>query len=448
MKYKCFKFVKFSLIILLFTVSNADFLISQSGKTAGMKVNVVSTSSNSTTLEFILQDYESIPIDIAGNEFMQYYVPGSIFLMERGFPQLPTHRTSIIISDDAGVKYNIIDQQFSFIQTAPVAPSKGHFTRDIDPESVPYVFDNFYNSTQWFPQSNILLDEPYVLRDLRGLTVQFNPMQYNPAEGQLKICTRLVVEVIENVNVPAVNPLQRFSPLDGVSKEFNDIYSSLFINYGHSYYDYVPLQETGRLLIVYPTAFASNITPFVEWKQQKGFQTILAEYPTATGTGNAALKSYIQNLYNTPESVTFIVLVGESNQIPTMSGQYESAPSDPSYVKLAGSDAYPDAFISRISPSSASNLDYVLHKLIRYEKFPDTGTDAEWYLKGTGVASNEGSPPDWQRANWLRDMLINNMHFTHVDQIYEPSATKLQITNAINNGRSIINYIGHGSGTS
>jgi hypothetical protein len=43
-------------------------------------------------------------------------------------------------------------------------------------------------------QSNILLDEPYVLRDLRGLTVQFNPMQYNPAEGQLKICTRLVLK--------------------------------------------------------------------------------------------------------------------------------------------------------------------------------------------------------------------------------------------------------------
>src|SRR5690606_9120560 len=195
------------------------------------------------------------------------------------------------------------------------------------------------------------------------------------------------------------------------------IYRSLFINFGFSHYDYVPLQETGRLLVVYPTAFASNITPFVQWKQERGLETLTAEYPTQTGSGSTALKTYIQNLYNSSGSVTFIVLVGESNQIPTLSGQYESAPSDPSYVKLAGSDAYPDAFISRISPSSSTNLDYVLQKLINYEKYPDTGPDAEWYLKGTGVASNEGSPPDWQRANWLRDMLMNDMHFTHVDQI-------------------------------
>jgi gingipain R len=119
---------------------------------------------------------------------------------------------------------------------------------------------------------------------------------------------KISIEVIEDVTVPAVNPLERLSPLDKVSKEFDDIYTSLFINYGFSYYDYIPIQETGRLLIVYPTAFASNVTPFVEWKQEKGFQTILAEYPTATGTGSAALKTYIQNLYNTPESVTFIVL--------------------------------------------------------------------------------------------------------------------------------------------
>jgi len=73
--------------------------------------------------------------------------------------------------------------------------------------------------------------------------------------------------------------------------------------------------------------------------------------------------------------------------------------------------------------------------------------NAPWYKKGTGVASNQGSPPDYTRANWLRDTLM--VHgFTVVDQIYDPNATKLMITNALNNGRSVVNYIGHGSGTS
>ena len=69
-------------------------------------------------------------------------------------------------------------------------------------------------------------------------------------------------------------------------------------------FDYTPLEETGRLLIIYPTAFTSNITPFYDWKVERGLTTLLAEYPTQTGSGAAAIKTYIQNLYNSPEGLT------------------------------------------------------------------------------------------------------------------------------------------------
>src|SRR5690606_17901742 len=130
---------------------------------------------------------------------------------------------SLIISDNEGVKYNVIDQQFSTVETLPVAPSKGHFTRDIDPDRVPYVFDEFYNSNNWYPSSNIMIDDPYVLRDLRGLTVQFNPMQFNPAEGVVKICTRMVVEIIDDQSAEVINPINRITPLNNINKEFSDI---------------------------------------------------------------------------------------------------------------------------------------------------------------------------------------------------------------------------------
>ncbi len=435
-----------SIILVLFLSINIFSQWNNSSK--GIQVNVLNTSPVSTTLEFILNDYDVTAVSVYGEDLQFYSVPGSIFLMEAGYPQLPTHRVSIIIPDLAGSNFRIKSQEITSITTGKILPSKGHFTRDIDPESVPYTFSDFYFSNEWYPAENVLIDVPYIVRDLRGQTVQFNPMQFNPAEGILKICKRLVVEVYDDPSVIPVNPFIRTTPLEGVAKEFVDIYKTLFVNYGLNYCEYVPVQEIGRLLIIYPTVFASNITPFSDWKQEKGIPTLLAEYPSHTGTGSAAIKNYIQNLYNSPDGLTFIVLVGEANQIPTMYGLYENAPSDPSYVKLAGSDAYPDAFISRISPSSATNLDYVLLKLIRYEKYPDTGPAAAWYMKGTGVASNEGSPPDWQRANWLRDMLINDMHFTQVDQIYAPGATATQVTTALNDGRSILNYLGHGSGTS
>ncbi len=444
---------KFYFVLVLFFISFTIIFTSfaQSDNNDGIKSNVVSTDPSGTTIEFTLNNYNEKTIIIDGNSTVLYTVPGSICLMDKGFPQLPVHRTSIIIPDLAGMNYRIISQEFTTIQTLPVTPSKGHITRNIDPESIPYVFNDIYKQDTWYPENNILLDEPYVVRDLRGQTIQFNPMQYNPAEGMLRICTKITVEVFADQSAEVVNPLVRIKPFTGVSLDFTDIYKSLFINYGSPGYDYITLDETGRLLIIYPSSFASNITPFQDWKVEKGFVTLTAEYPAETGTGSSAIKSYIQNLYDSPEGLTFIILIGESGQIPTLSGTYEGAPSDPCYVKLAGSDAYPDAFISRISPSSSANLDYILYKFIKYEKYPDTGPDAGWYLKGTGVASDQDGGTglyDWERANLLRDMLMENLFFTSVDQIYDPGASASQVTAALNDGRSIVNYIGHGSGTS
>jgi len=423
-------------------------MFAQLNSSKGIQTNILNTTPISTTIEFILNDYDELTVDADGIESIFYSIPGSVWLMEKGMPQLPIHRSSIIIPDLAAMNFNIISAEYTEIETLPVMPSKGHITRDIDPSTIPFIFDDFYSSKNWYPAETIIIDEPYIVKDLRGATVQFNPMKYNPAEGKLKICTRLVVEVYDDPGQQVVNPFIRNYALTGTSMEFNDIYKTLFVNYGTSYYDYVTVTEQGRLVVLYASEYSDNITPFVNWKVQRGLTTITAEYPAQTGTDANSIKNYIQNLYDSPEGLTYIIIVGESNQVPTLYGQYEGAPSDPSYTKLAGNDAYPDAFISRISPSSSDNLDYILWKLINYEQNPDIGPEAEWYHKGIGVASNEGNPRDWERANWLREMLMNNMNFTQADQIYDPGATSLDVSTALNDGRSVINYLGHGSGTS
>ena len=63
--------------------------------------------------------------------------------MERGLPQLPIHRASIIIPDLTGMNFRVIDQQLNEIATEPVAPSKGHFTRNIDPKPLHILLINF-----------------------------------------------------------------------------------------------------------------------------------------------------------------------------------------------------------------------------------------------------------------------------------------------------------------
>ena len=228
----------------------------------------------------------------------------------------------------------------------------------------------------------------------------------------------------------------------------SQLYERRFINFDSISVRYTPVVESGRLLVVVYDDFDSDIEDFIDWKIRKGIPTITAKYPTDTGSGTTNLQNFIQNLYDSDEGLTYIILVGDNEQIPTMTGSHaQAAPSDPMYVKLEGDDDYPDAFISRISATSGAEVISQASKFINYERFPDTGTAANWYQRGTGIASDQGDPKDWERCNELRTKLMN-YGYTLVDQIYDPGATDTDVTTAINGGRSIINYLGHGSSTS
>jgi len=450
MKY--FKYCLYFLLFFVFLTSiNSQQYVKLAEGSPGVQVNVLSSGSQSTTIEYVFNGYVKSDVSISGKNYLNLEAPGMVCLMEKGFPQLPIFRKSMIIPDRDAMNFKIISSDIIEVSTEPVMPSKGHFTRNIDPASVPYIFSNIYGADEWYPSEMVKLDEPYIVRDLRGMTIQFNPIQYNAVLNKLKICTRIVIEVYTDAAQPVINPFFRVQPfLLKVSNEFDGIYSSLFMNYGMDNYRYETIPEPGRLLIIYAQQYASTITPFVQWKIQRGLTVLTAEYPTQTGTGNTAIKTYIQNLFNAPEKITYIVLIGEYSEIPTNLGVFESASSDPCYVKLAGIDAYPDAFISRISVSSTSSLNYVLKKIIRYERDIDFGTEGEWYKKAIGIASNEnGGTPwyDWQRMNFLRDTLMSH-GWTQVDQVYDPGATSSQVITSVNAGKSVLNYIGHGSGTS
>ncbi|TRZ64445.1 T9SS C-terminal target domain-containing protein [bacterium] len=434
---------------LLITILFASIISAQTvkfGDNIGTKSNVLVSNGNTIKIEYTFGGYNTETIKINGKEYINISAPGMSQLMEKGYPQLPVFKKSVVIPDLPAMNVRVLESDYFESTTAPVMPSKGHFTRDIDPNSVPYIFADAYRTDALYPQKNVSLDEPYIVRDLRGCVVQFNPVQYNPVKNTLRIYRRMVVEVYPDNSKSSVNPFYRLFPLAKVDYDFAGIYRELFMNYGVGSTRYDSIPEPGRLLVIYASQYASAIMPFVQWKQSRGLTVLTADYPATTGSGSAAIKNYIQNLYNTPEKVTYIVLVGESDQIPTLLGLSESAPSDPCYVKLAGNDAYPDAFISRISCQTISNLNYVITKLIKYER--DVQMGAPWYKQALGVASNEGAPtPDSLRANWLRDTLL--LHgFSQVDKQYQSWWTIPGIQSSINSGKSLINYIGHGSRTS
>ncbi|MBM3324984.1 MAG: hypothetical protein FJY66_04885, partial [Calditrichaeota bacterium] len=122
--------------------------------------------------------------------------------------------------------------------------------------------------------------------------------------------------------------------------------------------------------------------------------------------------------------------------------------SDPTYSKVAGGDDYPDLFVGRFSAETVAHVQTQVGRTVEYER--DAQAGAAWYHQGTGVASAEGpghgGEYDYQHMNLIRNDLLA-FTYTLVDQIYDPGATAAQVSTALNNGRSIVNYCGHGSAT-
>ena len=326
-----------------------------------------------------------------------------------------------------------------------VAPSKGVITRDIDPAKVPYTFGNVYQEPFYYPNTIANLSEPYILRDFRGITVLTNPFAYNPVTGILRVYTYFKVRVY-NKGTDSVNTFNRSRI--SISRSFYTLYENHFLNWNS--YRYTPVDDSyGKLLVICPTNFLSQIAPYINWKRQKGIDTELVEFSTIGTTANQ-LKTYIQNHYNTDNSLTFVQLVGDAPQIPTLS--YSGGGSDPSFSLVAGSDNYPDIFIGRFSAQTTAEVTAQVNKSIQYEK--DLNTSATWLSKAMGIASDQGGgdqgdngESDITHMNLIRTDLLN-YGYTSVDQIYDPGASASTVTTNVNSGRGFINYVGHGSNTS
>jgi len=138
------------------------------GENPGIQVIVKNSSPTSIKIEYVFNGYNEREIKINNVEYLDLTVPGMIQLMEKGLPQLPTYRGSIIIPDLPAMNYRIISYDYTELPTKPIVPSKGHFTRDIDPNTVPYVFDRFYTLDDLIFLKKVLLN----LKSLMFLAVK------------------------------------------------------------------------------------------------------------------------------------------------------------------------------------------------------------------------------------------------------------------------------------
>ena len=409
------------------------------GKTA-FRLSVNEVEPGRTLVAINISDLEIEPGVIDGNEYVHVGLPGAVQLLDRGEPALPYITTALILPDQGTPRVRVLKTEYVELATAPVVPGRGAILRSVDPSTVPYEFGPAY-AGGIFPAEIATIGEPYIMRDYRGAAVRLFPVQWDVDRGVLRVLRSVVYEVVTE-GEGGLNTLT--TERRQVHKPFIGLYRNHFANYQDGA-KYTLNSAEGPMLIVCYDAFEAAMQPFIAWKTERGLAVELITTSSVGGTV-AGIQGAIQARYDSPEGLAFVVLVGDGPQVPHYSGAYESANDDTRYVRLAGSDVYPDALISRISAVNETQVATQVTKFVRHER--DIVAPADWTHMATGIASNEGSPSDAERADWLRDDLLA-YNFTHVDQIYQgQGGSTTGITNAINAGRSLVNYIGHGSGTS
>lgn len=450
---------KFLLIIIL--TFSLGFLNAQNwvpisaDKPQPVDIELLGSNINTSTFTVEIKGFHLNPVTTPRGDAFTINIEDATPILEKGMPDLPKVTASLIIPDKSNMEVVIVTSQYRDFPNIEIAPSKGNLTRDIDPSKVPYSYGSAYQRNEFFPMEQAWLRNPYILRDYRGQTVVVNPFLYNPITKVLRVYYQMTLEVRES-GISTYNTINRNSPVNQITTEFKPVYERQFLNASATSSRYTPLEEGGNMLIISHGAFMAEMQDFIDWKTTIGIPVEMVDVSTI-GVNSNAIKTYVANYYAT-NGLTYLLLVGDNAQVPTVTSGNLGGPSDHAYGYLAGDDHYPDIFVGRFSAETPAHVATMVQRTINYEQEPMTTTD--WFTKGVGIGSDQGpgddNEYDFEHMGIIRDDLLG-FTYTSVAELYDGSQgggdlpgnpNPSHVATELNDGRSIVNYVGHGSDVS
>lgn len=442
----------FSVVLLsLFSFgSNWTNIRSESPKPISQKLLI--SNENQIIIQFTVDGFNTSFVETPRGKAAIISVPKMVSLSEVGAPDVPKFAVSTIIGDNDLMDVRVIASNFVEFNNIEIAPSKGDFSRNIDPATVPYTYGSMYDQNTFYPNISVQPQEPYILRNFRGQAFSIMPFVYNPQTKTLRVYNDLTIEIFKK-GTGGENQINRTNNLVKQDFEFRHVYAHQFINYEATQNRYPIVEEQGNLLIISHGPYMEAMQPFVDWKKTIGRPTQIVDVATIGNTPQA-IKDYVTNYYNT-NGLTFLLLVGDHQHVPSYNNTASGGYSDNYFAYLEGNDSYNELFVGRFSAETVTHVETQVQKIITYER--DLNADATWLNIGTGIARNEGAgnghnggEADYVHMDYIRDSLLNYTYST-VHREYDggvpglPNTTAAQISSRINAGTSIISYCNHGS---
>ena len=440
------------LIILLAGTSSAGWIGINSNSQTDQEVSLTRSNWDGVELNFHLSGIATDQMKTKGGVFTQLSLDDEAYKGEIGSPRLPVIRKFVEIPYGAEIEIEILAPvvkdmdltEAGYGQLIPVQPPIPKLPGAIEKAE-------FKLNQQVYSQDSFLGGEFARIQDIgfmrghRLLTLEISPVQYNPAQNSIRFASDLTVRLNfrgTDQNLTLEKARRYSMPV------YDALLSDLTVNHG-AYRDYVfPPTMPISYLIICDADFVTPLAPFVEWKEQTGYDVTIAT-TAETGSTTTSIRAFIQDAYmNWPNPPAYVLLAGDTDTIPAYTGEDSGSADDMEYTQLEGAEYYtPDIMLGRYSFRSVTDIENVLAKVLQFEMM--TMPSISYFKDSVWLASNDHASMLEATHEWCYD---NHVYpFDTVNNTYTPVYERLGGDTAdfafnVNAGRGIVCYSGHGYG--
>lgn len=407
------------------------------------------------TASNFLNDIHSMQVSTPLGEFSELAIEGYSFTQQLGKPKLPVKRNLIEVPVNAKIKVNITNSEYKDYHLEDlgyhllIIPAQPPVSKN-DESSTRFRFDTLtYNKNAFYPSQLINVEILGFMRGLRLGRLDISPVQYNPVSHTLRVYTVLSFEVIfTNANVQQTKKLAQLN---------NTLF---YMGITHELLNYKHMEVVLDTLVSFPIKyvivsdpmFQTALQPFIQWKKKKGF-TVIEAYTNnpAVGSTTTSIRNYLLSLYNSGTSTdpppSFVLFVGDVNQVPTFSGTTGTHPTDLYYCEYTG-DYLPEVYYGRFSASNESQLLPQINKTLEYEQYtmPDPSFLGECVMIA-GMDPTYGPTNANGQINYGTTYYFNTSHGLNSHTYLYPNSGNqaAQIIQNVSGGCCFANYTAHGS---
>ncbi|MBR4836903.1 MAG: T9SS type A sorting domain-containing protein [Bacteroidales bacterium] len=405
---------------------------------------------------FSYSSLESAEVTTERGVFSEITIPGTYRSGEIGSPELPATHELLAVPFGATpivnvTSYTAKDYKLSDYGINTILPHQPSVRKDQKPEDVEFVYNEAAYQTRGLAlEPTATIEVQGTMRGIRIGSLVVNPVSYDAKANTIRVFNDIEVEVsFDGADIAETERML----INTYSPYFDIVYKQMF-NYRQIldvYTDHPDLMAYPvHMIVIAPQNYVSTLEPWTNWKIQKGFDVNV--YTTSqTGTTYSAIRSYVQNLYNTGvnqgKTPTFLILVGDTGQIPGTNGSSTTKVTD-LYYGSVDNDYFPDMFYSRISAENTTQLTNIINKILQYEQY--TMPDPSYLSKVTLIAgwdSNWTSYVGAPTVNYATTNYYNTAHgFTQVNSHVNQSQYN-GCYNSLSTGVGFVNYTAHGDNT-